>query len=215
MKYTDILWDFNGTIFDDISAGIEAVNKLLRARNLPTLDSEEEYRSVFGFPIIDYYRKIGFDLEKESYKDVIAPEWVAEYLVRSESCTMRDGVKNAFELFRSNGLRQAVISATETNMLISQLKCLGIYEYFSDVRGLDNIQASSKVNVAKKWREENLLSRALFIGDTTHDAEVAEAIGADCVLIAGGHQSVETLRQCKCAVLNDFCELIVFLDLKR
>jgi phosphoglycolate phosphatase-like HAD superfamily hydrolase len=31
--------------------------------------------------------------------------------------------------------------------------------------------------------------RAVFIGDTTHDAEVARTLGVSCVLLSTGHQS--------------------------
>ncbi len=212
MTYTYILWDFNGTVFDDVCAGIKAVNKLLAKRGLPVLENEEKYRSVFGFPIRDYYVKLGFDLEKESYSDVIAPEWVAEYLVQSENCGLRKGVGEALDKFNEMGLRQTVISATETNMLISQLRGLGIYGYFEDVRGLDNIQASSKVGIAEKWRAENPDAVALFVGDTTHDAEVAKAIGADCVLVAGGHQPEEVLLECGVLVLDGFDSLVSYLE---
>ena len=33
-----------------------------------------------------------------------------------------------------------------------------------------------------------------MLGDTLHDAEVARAIGANCILIARGHQSRTTLE---------------------
>ena len=79
MKYTDIIWDFNGTILDDVDAGIVSVNKLLSDRGLPTIESKEEYRKVFRFPIIEYYRALGFDFEREPY-EVLAPLWVSEYL---------------------------------------------------------------------------------------------------------------------------------------
>lgn len=32
-----------------------------------------------------------------------------------------------------------------------------------------------------------------MVGDTIHDAEVAKALGAQCVLYTGGHQSRERL----------------------
>ena len=38
-------------------------------------------------------------------------------------------------------------------------------------------------------------AKLLFIGDTDHDYYVAEAIGADCILVAEGHQSVQKLKQ--------------------
>ena len=57
MKYSHIIWDFNGTILDDVSIGIEAINMLLLRRGLKTIDSVDEYRRIFGFPIKDYYRR--------------------------------------------------------------------------------------------------------------------------------------------------------------
>ena len=73
MKYTHIIWDFNGTIFADMDAGIVSVNKMLEERGLPIIPNIEYYRDIFDFPIIDYYRGLGFDFEKESYEDVLAP----------------------------------------------------------------------------------------------------------------------------------------------
>ena len=57
MKYKTVIWDFNGTVLDDLDICIESVNTLLRARGIKELESREEYRSVFGFPIIKYYEK--------------------------------------------------------------------------------------------------------------------------------------------------------------
>ena len=37
MKYTAVIWDFNGTIADDIDLGIGAVNKMLAERGLPKM----------------------------------------------------------------------------------------------------------------------------------------------------------------------------------
>ena len=52
---------------------------------------------------------------------------------------------------------------------------------------------------------------ALFVGDTVHDFEVAQSIGCRCVLIAGGHQSVERLAATGTAVLDSLAELPDFL----
>ena len=53
MKYTAVIWDFNGTIADDIDLGIGAVNKMLAERGLPILSTREEYRAKLRFPIKD------------------------------------------------------------------------------------------------------------------------------------------------------------------
>ena len=75
-RYTHIIWDFNGTILDDVQLGIRCVNTMLSKRGLPVLPDVEAYRQVFGFPIEAYYRRLGFDFEKEDYHTVLAPEWV-------------------------------------------------------------------------------------------------------------------------------------------
>jgi len=88
--YTDIIWDFNGTIIDDVEAGITSVNKLLFDRGLPVIQDKESYRRLFRFPIIEYYRSLGFDFNAEPY-EVLAPLWVAEYLNNSKSSPLREG----------------------------------------------------------------------------------------------------------------------------
>ena len=206
MNYSHILWDFNGTLLDDVGTGITSVNTLLSARGLKTLDSVEEYHRVFGFPIIEYYRRLGFDFEKEPYEK-IAHEWVALYLHHVKSAPLYDGVLEVLSFIRDRGIPQVILSATEKDMLEGQLSSLGIREYFDEVLGLDNIYAHSKVEVGRAWMEKNAPRRALLIGDSEHDFEVAKSIGAECVLIACGHQSRETLEKCGVKVLKNIKEI--------
>ena len=193
MKYTYCIWDFNGTIFDDIGASIAAVNTLLSERGLKTLDSKEEYHEVFDFPIIDYYRRIGFDFDKEPY-EVVAPIWVALYLENSKRAGLFPDVVPTIEFFEKRGVKQSVLSASELNMLSGQLRELGIYERFEEIMGIDNIYAESKIAIAKDWKQKHEGERVLFIGDTTHDYETAQVLGADCYLISAGHQPEHKLR---------------------
>jgi len=41
-------------------ACIQSANALLERYDLPRLGSVEAYRALFGFPIIDYYRRLGW-----------------------------------------------------------------------------------------------------------------------------------------------------------
>jgi len=47
-----VLWDWNGTLLDDVWTGTEAMNVLLKKYNKPLLRDTEEYREVFCFPFI-------------------------------------------------------------------------------------------------------------------------------------------------------------------
>ena len=209
--YTHVIWDFNGTVLDDVRLGIDCVNIMLSKRGLPTLPDEESYRRVFGFPIDAYYRRLGFDFEKEDYDTVLAPEWVALYLAGENSCVVRDGVAYVMGRIRERGLHQIMLSASNRTQLEAQLTRLGLKEDFEEILGLDNIHARSKMALAMEWKERNPHARPLFVGDTEHDAHVADGIGADCILVAGGHQSVDRLKACGKPIISTVSELLAYI----
>ena len=210
MNYTHIIWDFNGTLLCDMQAGIDSVNKMLSERGLKTIDGVEEYRDIFDFPIEEYYRSLGFDFLKEPYA-VLAPIWVDLYNQNVKAADLSDGIAEALEKINKLGKTQIVLSASEENMLKRQLDGLGISSYFSEIIGLDNIHASGKQALARAWREKNKDARALIIGDTTHDALVARAIGADCLLYSGGHQSRARLQGCGFPIIDSIKEIVEYL----
>lgn len=193
MEYTHCIWDFNGTVLDDIDAGVGAVNALLAQRGLPVLENREAYRRVFGFPVRAYYEKLGFDFSREPY-EVVAPLWVAEYQKRVGNSGLFDDVRETIERFRERGIHQILLSATERSMLRGQTDDLGISACFDEILGLNTIHAHSKCELAAQWRRENPQAKVFFLGDTDHDAEAAAAAGADCFLIVGGHQTLEKLK---------------------
>ena len=211
MKYTHCIWDFNGTLLDDMSAGIRAVNDLLRQRELSCIEDINAYRRVFGFPVKEYYERLGFDFSIEPY-DVIAHEWVELYLRYVKDCGLSNGAQETIKGFADNGLTQILLSATEKDMLDSQLGFLGLENAFSEVLGLDNIFAASKVDIALKWRKNNVCANAFVIGDTEHDLLVAKAIGADCYLLSCGHQSRERLEKLGAPVFEELFELTEYLN---
>ena len=187
-----ILWDFNGTILDDVSLGIRAVNRMLAARGLAVLPSVEAYQAVFGFPIIDYYRRLGFDFSVEPYEK-LAVEWVENYTREMNTLRLNEGFREAWAMLRKAGARQSILSSSEREMLRRQLSLLGIEDCFTEIYALDNIYAGGKAEMARLLLGETQ-EEAYLIGDTPHDADTARAIGARCVLYSGGHAARSTLE---------------------
>ncbi len=210
-KYTHLVWDFNGTIFDDVDAGIVSTNKMLCDRGLDPIRDVEHYRSIFDFPIEEYYRKLGFDFEKEPY-GVLAPIWVELYEQNAEGSGLVAGVLETMKAVHERGISQIVLSACEKNMLIGYLRKFGLLEYLDEVMGLDNIHAKSKLDLARAWREQSDGVRALMIGDTTHDFETAELLGADCVLYCGGHQSRQRLEVKGCPLIDKIENILDYIE---
>jgi len=190
--YQHVIWDFNGTILDDLVTGIESADELLLRYQLPPIATVERYYEVFGFPIRDYYRRIGFDFSKTDYS-ILAHEWVDIYLRRVKEAPIRRGVLEVVEELTRRGVRQTVLSMTESAMLGRQLGFLGLEGAFDEVWGLNDIYATSKLELASEWRRRHPHETSLFVGDTSHDAESAKVIGCDCVLLTGGHESRDAL----------------------
>jgi len=207
-KYTHVIWDWNGTLLDDLARAMDCINYILATRHLPILSTKAEYHAVFGFPIIDYYRRAGFTFETEPFA-VPAKEYIARYhSADGIPIALFDDVVPALKTIRASGLRQVILTASKLDNLFSQLSPFGIEGYFDEFLGLSDIYATGKEDIGKAYMARNPDARAVLIGDTSHDAVVACAIGADCILVPRGHHSVETLRACGVPVAADLQEAV-------
>ncbi len=209
--FTTILWDFNGTLLDDVATGMESVNPMLAARGLPVIPSREAYHTLFRFPIIDYYRLLGFDVEDGKY-DVLASEWVERYNENVKHASLYPGAAKLLGRIRSTGTPQVILSATERNMLEGQLASLGIRGYFDEVIGMDDIYAYSKTERGVRWMEARRPGRAVLIGDTPHDRDTARAMGIAFLPVAQGHAPASAFGGVN-SVRADAESLPVFADL--
>ncbi len=203
-----IIWDWNGTLLNDVEMCVESINTLLKERNLKLL-SREKYREIFTFPVRDYYEIAGFDFEKESW-DNVAHDFMDLYFSKLDKTSVFPEASMVLKIFQQNGFRQFMLSAMKHESLISSVKGKGLANYFEDISGIQDHFASSKVDMARRFVEEkNLdLKKTCLIGDSVHDFEVAENLGIYCLLIANGHQSYERLKETKCIVVHDLPEAL-------
>ena len=202
-----IIWDYNGTLLDDLSIGVQSINQMLTKRKLPLL-SEESYREVFTFPVKKYYETVGFNFNKEDW-DVTAKEFIALYTSLLPDSTIFPEAIQLLSHFKTLGKKQFILSAMEQNMLNDSVKTENIGPFFSEVSGIDNIYASSKIENGIKMIQKHQLApkEVCLLGDTVHDYEVSQELGCRCILIAAGHQSFKKLKQTGCPIvvnhLND------------
>jgi len=207
-----VIWDFNGTLLDDVEENLAVLNKMTEKRGLERV-SKEKYLEYFSFPLIDVYRRFGFDFTAESYESV-ANEYIELYSGLAEGMGLSEGAREVLGYFKEQGCFQAIVSASPENMLIKQLKHLGIYEYFDSVNGMTDHYAYGKTEIAKAFMERCGIDRAsaVYIGDTVHDAETASAMGVECILAAIGHCSFERLSNTGFPVIRSLKDVIIFLD---
>lgn len=206
MKYTHVFWDWNGTLLDDLDYCIDVVNVSLSSRGMNIM-TKETYHKLFHFPIKDYYRDLGFDFEKDSYDD-LAVEFNSNYALYDDKLSLRKHAKEVLAVFRGKKIPQYILSASERVVLETALARYGIDGYFEKVLCTDNVLAEGKISYGKKFVDTLPVDRKiLLVGDTEHDIETAEAIGADVVLVKGGHTSDEKLSTLGVKVISDLHEL--------
>ena len=205
MKYTHIIWDWNGTLLNDIGASLASVNDMLAMRGKPPIDIDY-YRDCIGVPIIKFYEKV-FDLENEDYS-VIIKQYNNGYLFHLNSCGLTDGAVEVLDYFAEKGIKQAIVASSNNEQLQINVKKYGIFDRFDAVLGAADYYAGSKIERAVEYLETDEERRVLVVGDLEHDAEMAAELGADCVLLTSGHENRERLFAAKARVISDLRELI-------
>ncbi len=207
MTYTHIIWDFNGTLMMDAWLTRAVMNDMLAERGLEPL-SAARYAEVFDFPVREYYRKAGWDLEKYPF-EMLSNEFMAGYFRRMLECSLREEAEAVLRQNQARGLGQSIISAAEQGMVERLLTHYGIRELFIAAKGLDNHHAAGKTEIGVQWVKELGLEpgKILMVGDTVHDHEVAQAMGVDCVLVFSGHQSRERLAATGLIVVDRLDEI--------
>ncbi len=210
MKYQHIIWDWNGTLLNDAIATVKAVNSMLQNRNLGSI-TPEEYRERITYPVIQLYYEAGFDLINENYEDM-CEEYARYYQENAPDISLHEDAQAILAWFRDKGIRQHIVSASEYGILVEQIAGYGIMDYFDTVYGQRDKRGDSKEHLARSLMAELKAdpAKVLFIGDTLHDFEIANNIGARCFLVSNGHCSTGRLQRTGApvypslkAILND------------
>lgn len=210
MKYKHIVWDWNGTLLDDLWLCIESINFVLKSRGMPKVD-KESYRSIFTFPVIKYYKNLGFDFSKEKFP---IPGFLNYYRSHFKKCNLHQHVHKVLKENKDSGLTQSILSAGRQDSLVDWVTHHEIDHYFNAIIGIENDAAEGKTNVGLNWLSKVEISKKniLLIGDTIHDSEVAEQMGVQCVLVDIGHVSRERLLKTGRNVFRSLNSLIKHIN---
>jgi phosphoglycolate phosphatase len=201
---THVVWDWNGTLLDDLACSVGVANRLLAEFGLPTMSDAAQYRSRFRFPIVDYYADLGFDTSPGGNFTAAAQRYVELYRAASAACGLHADAEETLSALHAAGVRQVVISASQQSHLDDQMAPFGLHRWVDSAHGLDDIYAASKERLARRWIADEGVdpARVLFVGDSEHDFEIADAVGAACALVGHGHHAPEHLSTLGVPVLD-------------
>jgi phosphoglycolate phosphatase len=207
LSYKHIIWDWNGTLLNDVDLCVSIMCRILEARNLPVID-KDHYKNIFTFPVVDYYKYAGLNLTEYKFKD-LSVEFINDYELNKFSCSLYENAEESLKYFSDAGISQSILSAYSQYALEEIVSHFGIRKYFEKLNGLENIYAESKIAIGKRLTNELALHNyeVLLIGDSIHDYEVAKEIGADVILVSQGHQSHRKLLTCNTPVIKNLKQL--------
>jgi phosphoglycolate phosphatase-like HAD superfamily hydrolase len=186
-----IVWDWNGTLFDDRDAILQATNEVFRSYGLPPMELEF-YRSVYCRPIwASYERILGRALEDGEWERLDAAFHDAYHRLM-ECCRLAADARRTIDTFADDGHTQSVLSMWHHDRLAVTIRRLGLDLVFRRVDGLRPDEGGGE---KAEFMVRHLAAlgvdaaEVLMIGDSVDDAAAARHVGARAVLYTGGLQS--------------------------
>ncbi|GII61434.1 phosphatase [Sphaerisporangium krabiense] len=186
-----IIWDWNGTLFHDIDAVVEATNEVFKPYGLAAFDADG-FRAAYTRPIwVAYERILGRPLDDDEWVrlDAVFHDHYHRLML---SCALAEDALTALRSWTDAGRTQSLLSMWTHDRLVAKAAELGIAGYFDRIDGLNDgapggAKAEHMVAHIAALRVDP--SQVLVIGDSIDDAHAAEHVGATAVLYTGGMTS--------------------------
>jgi phosphoglycolate phosphatase-like HAD superfamily hydrolase len=182
-----VVWDWNGTLFDDHVAVLAAVNDALALVDLPPIDADT-YRSHYTRPVQRFYERVaGRPIEPGEWR-TLDGAYHDSYHAWVERLSLAPDALAALAAAEAAGLTQSLLSMWRHQDLVPLVQLLGIDHFFVRVDGLRVFGGEGKTEhlVAHLAALEVKPSAAVLVGDSLDDLAAARAVGARCVLYDGG-----------------------------
>lgn len=189
-----VVWDWNGTLFDDAGALVDCTIEAFAAVGLPPVTADL-CRRTHTQPISAYYAALAGRALSEDIQQALAAAFDRAYARRRSALLLASDALDCLERV-SRGRTQSLLSMHPHDRLMTLVAGFGIADRFARVDGQRGRDAGRKA----QHLAEHLGAlgaggdRVLLVGDSVDDARAAAAVGARCVLVASGLHTVEALR---------------------
>lgn len=206
-----IIFDWNGTLLNDLSHNLSIINKMRALYNLVPL-SQESYQTHFCFPLEKFYEDTGFGKEVISFEDA-TQLFIDFYHDGLEKVQLFEYLESTLRQVKSLGYKTAILSAYNHERLVEMVKDRGLNSYFDEVVGIEGDGASSKGKQFEKLVLRNKIDceSSYMIGDTDHDFEVAKSQGVNSILIPNGHQNESCWKNLNYTLVKHISDIPEFL----
>ena len=203
-----VIWDYNGTLADDVGASLLASNEIIVRHGKEPITMDQYYEYV-DYPISRFWEHI-FNLD-EFPMAKIGEEYYKAYPRYFRG--LSDGAAELVRKLRRAGIVQMILTSAHPRLIGETLREAGIEDCFDAVSSSSDLLAGSKIDRGVAWLKKSGIApeRAVTVGDTLHDFDAARTMGTDCVLCSFGHQSKERLMTAGVPVVDSFEQIEGYL----
>lgn len=184
--YEHVIWDWNGTLWDDLPQVHESVNCALGSIGGPTV-TLGEYRALFERPVSLFYRKVMKRQLTSAEWNRVRDVFEVEYENRAGGARLAGDAHAALETARAAGLTQSVLSLYPHRFLAPLVHELGMASFFVAVEGLRGPSGGTKSGMLgghlRSVVPDMDRRRVVLIGDTVDDMRAAAAYGLGGVYV--------------------------------
>ena len=195
MSYDLIVFDWDGTLMDSTAVIAASLQAACRDIGIPE-PTREEALFVIGLNLADTLRRVapGLDPERER---ALGERYRHHFLTREHEMPLYDGAREMVTGLHASGRRLAVATGKARRGLDRVLDLTGLRPYFAATRCADEGFAKPHPGMLLMLLEVTGVEprRALMVGDTTHDLELAANAGVDAIAVSYGahtHQLLAT-----------------------
>ena len=183
----NVLFDWSGTLVDDLPAVLEATNHVLCQAGRPRL-TIEQFRAEFCLPFTLFYDRFVPDVPLPKLE-----QWFhSRFKQAQDSVVPLPHAREFLEFCRACGLKLFVLSTVRPDHFKKQAARAGFGEFFDRTYlGVHDKRAK----IASILTENHLdPDETVFIGDMQHDVDTAKAGGVHSVAVLTGYNRLEQLR---------------------
>ncbi|MGH8351907.1 MAG: HAD-IA family hydrolase [Pseudomonas sp.] len=212
--YQLLIFDWDGTLVDSIARIVDSMRLAAAACELPWR-SDAAIKGIIGLGLPEAIRTLYPELLEPARVERFRRLYAERYLaLEAEPSALFPGVAEALEGFRAEGYRLAVATGKSRHGLQRVLAGRGWLDYFDITRCADETASKPDPLMLHEILAHCRVApeRALMVGDSSFDLQMAHRAGVDSVAVGYGAQPLGSLREHGPRLaIDDFAELRTWL----
>ncbi len=194
MRYPLIVFDWDGTLIDSAATIVDCIQEAARDMALPVPDRETASH-VIGLGLHDSLRHAVPALAEERYGEFVG-RYRRHFLAREDAMQLFPGVRELLARLNERGHWLAVATGKSRAGLKRALAASGLAAHFVATRCADETNPKPHPAMLLELIGELDVdcTRALMVGDTSHDIEMARSAGVAALAVGYGAHPAESLR---------------------